>query len=119
MALCWDFTKKAGIVTEKLQDGSSASFNFYEGNALMIVTNEFTEDGVERYNMRWFFIGDDHAKNCLGITKGHENMFGPGGITSLSIYRDNCRQWKKLVDYFTRAFPGITILLSASAPDHE
>lgn len=120
MALRWDFREKSGIVTEKLRDGSSASFNFYEGNALMIVPHEFTdEDGVERYDMRWFFIGEDHAKNCLGIAKGHENMFGPDGITSLTIYRDHCRYWKKLVNLFTRAFPGITILISASAPDHE
>lgn len=109
MALRWDFNLKSGTVTEKIA-GKEITFNWYEGNALMIVLDEFTDDkGTDRYNMRWFFIGDEHAKNCLGLSRGHENMFDAGAITSLTIYRDNCRQWKKIADYFTKAFPDITI----------
>ena len=116
MALHWDFRFKAGTVTEKNGD-KTATFNFYVGNAFMIVTHEFVDDdGVEKYDMRWFFVGVDHAKNCLGLSKGHDNMFGADGITSLTIYRDNCYCWKDIVKLFTKAFPDITITLYATEP---
>ena len=118
MALHWDFRMKAGTVTVKEGDREFTD-NFYEGNALMIVTREFEEDGVEKYDMLWFFVGDEHAKNCLGLTKGHDNMFGKDGITRLVIYRSHCRQWKKLVDLFVRAFPKISIELLESEPKAE
>ena len=110
MALRWDFTEKAGTVTEKC-NGKEATHNFYVGNAFMIVTHEFEEEGEERYTMLWFFIGEDHAKNCLGLSKGHDNMFGNDGITRLTIYRDNCPNWKKIIDLFVKAFPKIAIEL--------
>ena len=122
MALQWDFREKAGTVTESVR-GNSFTFPFYEGNALMIVTHEFVDesDGQEKYDMRWFFIGVDHAKNCLGLSKGHDNMFGSDGVTNLTIYRANCRQYLKLVELFTKAFPGVTVTLLPDDPDakHE
>ncbi len=118
MALQWDFNEKAGTVTVRY-DGQEATHNFYEGNALMIVTHEFMENGEERYNMLWFFLGMDHAKNCLGLSKGHDNMFGNDGITHLTIYRDHCRNWKNLVDLFVKAFPKIAIELLDAEPKEE
>lgn len=118
MALNWSFKEKAGTVTE-IRDGNEVTFNFYEGNALMIVTHEYEQDGEQYYNMQWFFIGEDHAKNCLGLSKGHDNMFGENGIARLTIYRAHCRQWKKIIDLFTRAFPNIMIEVLAAEPDAE
>lgn len=118
MALQWNFKKKAGTVTEN-RNGKEVTFNFYEGNALMIVTHEYEKDGEGYYDMQWFFIGEDHAKNCLGLTKGHDNMFGTDGITRLTIYRENCRQWKKLIDLFTRAFPNIAIEMHNTEPEAQ
>lgn len=108
MALQWDFKQKSGTVTE-IRDSKEVTFNFYEGNALMIVLNEYERDGKEYYDLQWFFIGEDHARNCLGLSKGHDNMFGEDSIARLTIYREHCRQWKKLIDLFTRAFPNIAI----------
>lgn len=118
MALRWDFKQKAGIVTERNGE-QEVTHNFYEGNALMIVTHEYEKDGVEYYDMLWFFVGEDHAKNCLGLTKGHDNMFGQDGIARLTIYREHCRQWKKLIDLFTRAFPKIAIEILDAEPATE
>ena len=118
MALNWSFKEKAGTVTE-IRDGKEVTFNFYEGNALMIVTHEYERDGEGYYDMQWFFVGEDHAKNCLGLTKGQDNMFGQDGIARLTIYRAHCRQWKKLIDLFTRAFPKIAIEIVASESDAE
>ena len=115
MALRWDFNQKAGTVTE-IRGQHEVTFNFYEGNALMIVLHEYEEDGEGYYDLQWFFCDEEHAKNCLGLVKGKDNMFGEGNINRLTIYRDNCRQWKKLIDLFTKAFPKIKIeLLDARA----
>lgn len=114
MALNWDFKRKAGTVTQNIGK-EDITLNWYEGNALMIVTNEWKEEktGEELYSMAWFFIGDDHAKNCLGLSKGHTNMFEDHPITKLTIYRDHCRQWLNIVKYFTKAFPDIEITISS------
>ncbi len=118
MALHWDFKCKAGTVTQ-VQDGREFTHNFYQGNALMIVTHEYEKDGEQWYDMMWFFVGEDHAKNCLGLSKGYDNMFGPDGITRLTIYRDHCSEWLRIVKLFTKAFPHIAIDLRDTAPDKE
>lgn len=123
MALQWDWNKKSGTVTQ-VYGGEEYTSNFYEGNALMIVTNEFEEDGVERYNVIWFFTGKDHAERCLGLQECDDgtktNMFERDGmVTRLVIYKEHCRHWQTLIDLFTKAIPEIVIELRAKAPDEE
>ena len=114
MALTWEWNKVSGTITEN-NYGKDVTFNFYEGNAMMIVLQEYTDDeGTDRYDLHWFFCDETHAKNCLGLAKGQENMFEPGQVKCLVIYRDNCRQWEKIVKLFTKAFPNIEITLLAS-----
>lgn len=111
MALTWEWKKLSGTITEN-NYGKDVTFNFYEGNALMIVMNEYkNEEGKEMYSLHWFFCDEAHAKNCLGLVKGKDNMFEPGQVKSLTIYRDNCRQWEKIVKLFTKAFPEIEITI--------
>lgn len=120
MALQWSFKEKAGLVTE-VQNGHDFTLPFYVGNAMMIVTYEYTdEDGVDKYDLMWFFTGEEHAKNCLGLQKNlndrQENMFGENGITRLVIYREWCRDWQTLVDLFVKAFPHIVIEIYEQEP---
>ena len=113
MALTWEWSELSGTITEN-NYGKDVTFNFYEGNAMMIVLNEFKdEDGTDRYNLHWFFCDEAHAKNCLGLAKGKESMFEPGQVKKLVIYRDNCHQWEKIVKVFTKAFPDVEIILRA------
>lgn len=123
MALQWDWNKKSGTVTQ-VYGGEEYTSNFYEGNALMIVTNEFEEDGVERYNVIWFFTGKDHAERCLGLQECDDgtktNIFERDGmVTRLVIYKEHCRHWQTLIDLFTKAIPEIVIELRAKAPNEE
>lgn len=108
MALRWDWNEKAGMVTVN-ENGREYTLDFYEGNALMITFHEYEEEGEERCQMQWFFLDEFHAKNCLGLVKGHDNIFGENGITRLVIYRAHCKHWEKLAELFTRAFPEINI----------
>ena len=128
MALHWSFNEKAGTVTEvqTCRDGKEHEFtlNLYCGNALMIATYEYTdEDGADKYDLMWFFTGEEHARNCLGLKKNQrgtqENMFGENGITQLTLYREYCRDWQLIVDLFAQAFPHITITILEKAPATE
>ena len=67
MSINWNWNDKMGTVTDKR--GYTA--NLYRGNCFMIAVNEFTEDGVDRYSLAWFFADEGHLKNCLGLTKGY------------------------------------------------
>lgn len=113
MGLHWQFSEKGGTITVEDNNGKSYTANWYEGNALMIVLNEYEEDGKEWWTMGWFFADIDHAKNCLGLNKGYTNMWTDNGekFKEVTINRKNCRQWKKLVDILVKAFPEIEIKL--------
>ena len=118
MALQWDFREQSGTVTMS-NYGKPVTLNWYEGNAMMIVLNEWKEDnGEEKYSLSWFFCDEYHAKNCLGLSKGHENMFDDSNtITKLTVYRDHCRGWDKVVKLFAKAFPDIEITIQAKAQE--
>ena len=113
MALHWDWKEKAGQVTVVDHLGKEYTANWCEGNGLMIVLNEWEENGETYWSMGWFFADIEHAKNCLGITKGKKNMWTEDGmkITKLTINRKYSTQWKKLVDVMTKGFPEIDITL--------
>ena len=112
MALRYDYKSVSGTVTVN-EDGTENTFKWYQGNALMIVVREYEKDGETYHDLVWFFIGKDHARNCLGLSKGHDNMFGKDGITKLTVNRGYTSEWKTIVDLFTKAFPEIEITIAA------
>lgn len=114
MAVQWQWKEKCGKVTVVDENQKEYTANWWEGNCLMIILNEWTaENGEEMYSMGWFFADVEHAKNCLGLSKGHTNMWTDEGqtITELTINLKYCYQWKKIVDVMTKAFPNIKITL--------
>lgn len=114
MALTWEWSKLSGTITENVC-GKEYAFNFYEGNAMMIVLHEYVnEESKEVYELRWFFCDEEHAKRMLGLAKGYESGFEPDEVTKLTLYRDNCRQWEKIVKLFAKAFPNVEIIIRAS-----
>lgn len=124
MALHWDFKCKAGTVeAHPVWNGvqRDVTFNFYEGNALMITTFEYEKDGDRWYDMVWFFMDKEHARRCLGLKKCPDgttnNMLDEQNITRITIYRNNCYQWKTLIDLFSRAIPNADIQILADDPD--
>ena len=119
MALNWEWSRLSGKITEN-NYGKDITFNFYEGNALMIVLHEYKdEDGTGMYDLRWFFCDEEHAKRMLGLAKGYESIFEPDEIKRLTIYRDSCRQWEKIVKLFAKAFPNIEIVIRAKKQEEE
>lgn len=108
MALRWDFNQVSGTITY-----GGKTFRWFEGNARMIILNEFQENGKEMYNLEGFSFDDDHLKNILGITKGHTNVYVDFGtpVTQLTVYRKYTTNWDKLIKIFVKAFPEIEITL--------
>ena len=105
--LVWSWSDKCG----ELKCGKS-TLNLYEGNALMILISEWTNDeGTEQYTV-WSFFGDkEHAKNCLGLSKGHENIYADCPWEKLTLYRSKSHNWKQFVELAAKAFPEIEIHL--------
>ena len=68
MALTWNWDKKMCKCTMK----NGCELNLYRGNAFVIAIWESDKD--DTYQLAWFFANKDHAKNCLGLTKGYDNI---------------------------------------------
>lgn len=112
MALQWKWDNQSGTVTL-----NGNTFSFYEGNALMIVLNEYKNDkGKDMYDLAWFFADKAHAKACLGLEKDTTDMF-EGNIEQLTIYRNHCSKWKNLIDLFLMSQPNITITILQQKPE--
>lgn len=107
MALTWKYSERAGHITFK--DGTV--YPWYEGNALMICNREErTETEINAW-LVFFFANEDHAKNCLGLTRGNENIFSDNPMVCVTIHPQYCRQWAKVCKLLLKAFPDIKILL--------
>ena len=68
MALTWTWEKKMGKCTMK----NGTELNLYRGNAFMIAIWESDKDDTQQ--LAWVFVNKDHAKNCLGLTKGYDKI---------------------------------------------
>lgn len=106
MSLQWNFNRRCGTITEKSGD-NSRTFNWYEGNAFMIMLDEDEKE----YNLHNFFSDETHAKKMLGLVKGYSNVYTDYGetVTEITINKKMCRQWQKVMTLFAKAFPEITI----------
>lgn len=109
MALRWDFKAPGGTVT--LQNGDV--INWYQGNCMMIALDEFkADDGEEHYSLAWFFADSEHAKNCLGLTKDHENIFKDNPFVEITVNRQYCYEWDRMVRILVKAFPDLVVILN-------
>ena len=115
MALHWQWTEKIGTA-EVLNTKADkvVTYTLYEGNAFLIMLYEYTdENGEEMWQMGSFFADETHAKNCLGITKGFDNMFNTSytQLKKIRLNKSKYRYTKKLVDMLIKAFDNIEIEL--------
>lgn len=114
MSLNWRWDDKIGEATvEQTFNGETKTFtkSLYEGNAFLIFITEWKENEEDMYSLYSFFADEAHAKNCLGLTKNHNNIFTEGcdKLTKISINKKKSRNWKKIVTLFAQAFDDIEI----------
>ena len=116
MALNWNWSNKCGELTLRKQltgkEPREITLHLYQGNAVLIMLNEYKTDGGEdEYAMYSFFVDKQHMKNCLGLTKGHTNIFDDESqtFTKLRLNRAKNRYWKDIVTCFAEAFENLVI----------
>lgn len=75
MGLMWNFDKRIGIVelTDK-QTEQKYEWSLYQGNAFAIMINEKIGDNEDLYRVENFWADEEHAKRCLGLAKGFDNL---------------------------------------------
>ena len=113
MALQWNWEDKIGEAVVFNYD-KEVTYTLYDGNAFLIMLYEYTDnEGNEMYSMGNFFVDETHAKNCLGISKGYDNMFNSEyyKLKSIRLNKNKYTYTKKLVDLLIKAFDNITIEL--------
>lgn len=111
MALTWSWNAKIGEFKATRRTNEEWKGTLYRGNALLIF---LMEDG-KQYNLYSFFGDEEHAKNCLGITKGHDN-FLEGELEEVTIYSDKTddKYRKKLIGLLAQGFKNLTIKIKES-----
>lgn len=112
MALHWEWSKKCGEMVVKYTEHPPMKLDLYKGNAFLIMI--YQDEKEKTYQLWSFFANKDHAKNCLGLTKGNTNIFDREDmwIDSITIYTNIYERWWMVTDLFTRAFDNLTINLT-------
>ena len=111
MALHWQWNEKCGEMVFREKDGREYTLSLYEGNALLIMLHEYKDEtGEDYYNMWSFWADEARAKNCLGLSKGYDNIY-QGEIVSVTFYRSYLTIPKihKLSKLLIAAFPKVRI----------
>ena len=78
---------------------------------VMVDSNGFAvicRKSYSEYIPRFLVINDDHMKNLLGITPGHNNTF-EGRLKKLILYQNKCRNWRQIEQLFRQAMPNLDI----------
>ena len=111
MAYNWDWKRKSGVFRFDGYD-----YSFYKGNGFMIVIDEFKQGNNDLYHVAWFFVDKAHAKRCLGLEKGSYDMF-EGTVEKITIYKENCSNWKDIVELFSKSQKDCVIEIHNKAPE--
>lgn len=107
MALHWNWNDKCGEVV-LVQEEREFVISLYEGNAYLIFLREYNEDGNDMYEMFSFWVDKTHARKCLGLAKGHDNIYY-GDFTRLRLNKAKCRKAVEIAGLFAKAYDNITI----------
>ena len=111
MALYWDWKESVGDATFEVNNEKEVRITLYEGNALLIMLQEYQDDGEDMYNMFHFWLDKNHMKNCLGLTKGHDNAYDNDCIRlkKIRLNKTKSRNYKDIITALVKAFDNIEI----------
>lgn len=129
MSLNWDFnTDKMGYILYK--DGTRKPM--YNGNAFVIINNEWEENGERYYSLYNFYADETHAKRCLGLDSKYKDTYKKAPSFADPIWRDvdgktvtaiqvdkvvlysKARNAKELASMLIKAYNDITIELKSN-----
>lgn len=102
MPLTWDWKKPCGYANVILPSGDYEMLTLYKGNAFLL----FMAECADEYQLVGFWLSKDHAKNCLGLTKGYNRW--SLNITSVTLFPTEC-DWLDIAKLLHKAYPNIEI----------
>ncbi len=121
MSLNWKWDRKVGELTFtqtfKGEETKEFTVNLYQGNAVLIMIHEWTEESdageKEMYNVWRWWADKDHMKRTLGLTKDPDcyNIFDQptSKVTRIRINKARSSYYKDIVSALVKAFDEITI----------
>lgn len=112
MALNWNWNEKCGEITIVNGTGREFTINLYQGNAYLIMINEFkNEDGEDCYDLYSFFSDKEHMRRCFGLDKksGSYNIYDDW--KRIRLNKAKFRHTKEFVAAMSEAFDNISIEL--------
>ena len=108
MAIEWKWSEKCGEATFSRKDGYTYNVNLYVGNCFLIMIYEYTEGGVDKYNLSSFFVDADHMERCL-----KDDIFYNGWerMTAITINKAKCRHWEKIENLLKKYMDDLEIII--------
>lgn len=108
--LLWDWKKRIGTAYFKSDKYGEFEISLYQGNAFLIMLNEYEKDGEDVYDVFGFFVDEPHMKKCLGISKGCNNIYDCESYKLVKIDIDKSYTYlDKLIKALVKAFDDIEI----------
>lgn len=113
MALNWSWSEKCGeaVFEQTFDETREFTTSLYQGNAYMIFIYEYKEDDKDMYSLWTFWADKTHAKRCLGLEKGYENLYNDGRdkLKKIRLNKAKCDNLAGLVGMLVKAFDDLTI----------
>ena len=114
MSINWLWSEKCGEATmHNFINDEDYTVTLYKGNAYLIMLNEWTEDGVEKYSMHSFWADKEHMNAMLGLDKKNagSNSYNTDYVrmTKIRLNKKKNPYVKQIVDALIKAFDTITI----------
>ena len=126
MALQWHWNEKIGEAVFDniyLSDPTKeATINLYEGNALLIMINEYKDKktGNDMYDLFGFFSDKTHMNRCLGLVKGYDNIYASyGRLKRISFNKAKSRNYLNIIPALIKAFDDIEIKIYTEGDEEK
>lgn len=110
MSLNWSWSEKCGEAVFE-QRGKEFTVNLYQGNAYLIFLYEYKEGDNDMYSLWTFWADKAHAKRCLGLEKGCENLYDDGRdkLKKMRLNKAKYSKAPELVSLLVKAFDELEI----------
>lgn len=104
------------------QNGKEFELNLYAygtSNCFLCAVYEYEdpEDHKTKEQLQWFFMDENHGKIMLGLKKNSsgekENYMDE--MRKITLYKNKCTDWKKIMTMFAEAFDKIDIEIRSDA----
>lgn len=112
MSVSWLWKDKMGSV-QWTEHGATCTVDIYDGNCLCVFIHRYICGDRKMYDFYGFINNLDHLKNCIGITKGQDNMYRD--IWSNIKLNTYYKQSLKMAKWLTKA--GFTVTLYYRKPE--